>query len=339
MAVRGFGLFVALGLSLSSLAGILLAILGGINNDSYVLRNLFPFQIDLTTFFANEPEGAHRGAIPGITNNSVGDIPGMTSETQAFASALWHARGADVLSQFYNVYLWDYCTSDTSVVASSAVCSPHSSHDKFDPFTAMDLSRWTGSQPEDSVYPEKLASGMRVYRAAVNWLRASLILAAIAKFIELVLAVVAVGASVFILLVTITQTAIWSFVVAAWHNSLSSIGVDAHLGKGFVIILWLATILSFSSSIWWLFTLVCANHRSGPGRRRWMPNVRATQSYRYDNMGNTSQPQHDFPMSTDVNFAHTPVHSRSPSEAAEEQLIGNSYENYRHQAAISEDKV
>jgi hypothetical protein len=191
MAVSGFGVFIALGLSIASLICILLVVIGGINKESQILSDLYAFQIDLTTFFANEPEGAYRGIIPGITNMTVGEIPGVTTANQAFADALWYTRGANQLSQFYSIYLWDYCASNGAVVNSTAVCTQHGANAIFNPFTAMNLSQHTGSQSEDTVYPTTLADGMRVYSGAIGWLRASFIIAAVAKFVELVIGVVA----------------------------------------------------------------------------------------------------------------------------------------------------
>ncbi|KAJ6102332.1 SUR7/PalI family-domain-containing protein [Penicillium sp. IBT 16267x] len=300
MAVSGFGVFIALGLSIASLICILLVVLGGINKESQILGDLYAFQIDLKTFFANEPEGAYRGIIPGITNMTVGEIPGVTTANQAFADALWYTRGANELSQFYSIYLWDYCASNGSVVNSAAVCTQHGANATFNPFTAMNLSQHTGSQSEDTVYPTTLADGMRVYSGAIGWLRASFIIAAVAKFVELVIGVVAatskwgslfatfiaVATSVFILMVNITQTVIWTVIVAAWKDSLGSIGVNAHLGKGFMVTIWLSLVLSFSGSVWWLLRMCCANSRSGPStlrrNRTWLPDAEAIRGYRYD---------------------------------------------------------
>jgi hypothetical protein len=131
--------------------------------------------------------------IPGVTNMTAGNIPGMTSENQAFAEALWQARRVGDLQQFYNVYLWDWCSSDASVVdANNALCNQHAWDFTFDPFTAMNLTKWIGTQTEDSVYPATLLAGMQVYQKASTWLRISFIVAGIVKAIELIFGALAV---------------------------------------------------------------------------------------------------------------------------------------------------
>jgi hypothetical protein len=192
MAVRGFGLFVAFGLSLASLAGILLVLFGGLSRGSQVFDNLFAIQIDLTTFFANEPDGSSRGMIPAVMNMTAGNIPGMNSDNQAFAQALWHERRLSQLTQFYNVYLWDWCSSNAAVVDSQAFCSPQEWAFTFNPFSAMGLTRSIGSQSEDSVYPQALGAAMRTYDRASTWLRVSYIIAGVAKALELIFGLVAV---------------------------------------------------------------------------------------------------------------------------------------------------
>lgn len=192
MAIRGCGLFLAFGLSLASLAGILLVLFGGLDKGSKVFDNLFAMQIDLTTFFANEPDGSSRGMIAGVTNMTAGNIPGMNADNQAFAQALWQERRIGQLKQFYNVYLWDWCSSDAAVVDSNAFCSAETFAFTFDPFKAMNLTRSIGSKTEDGAYPEALRVAMQAYNKSSTWLRISYIIAGIAKLVELIFGLVAV---------------------------------------------------------------------------------------------------------------------------------------------------
>jgi hypothetical protein len=192
MAIRGCGLFLAFGLSLASLAGILLVLFGGLDKGSKVFDNLFAMQIDLTTFFANEPDGSSRGMIAGVTNMTAGSIPGMNADNQAFSQALWQERRLGQLKQFYSVFLWDWCSSDAAVVDSNAFCSAETFAFTFDPFKAMNLTRSIGSQTEESAYPEALRVAMQAYDKSSTWLRISYIIAGVAKLVELIFGLVAV---------------------------------------------------------------------------------------------------------------------------------------------------
>jgi hypothetical protein len=192
MAIRNCGLFVAFALSVTSLACILLLLFGGMAKSSKVFDNLFFLQLDLTTFFANEPEGSSRGLIPGVTNIPAGNITGMTKDNQALAEALWHSRRVGDLKQFYSVYLWNWCSSSGSVVDSKAFCTASSGSFEFNPLTALDLTKWLESTPSDKVFPTTLNDAINTYNKASRWLRAAYIIAGITKAVELVFGLVAI---------------------------------------------------------------------------------------------------------------------------------------------------
>jgi hypothetical protein len=98
---------------------------------------------------------------------------------------------------------------------------------------------------------------------------------------------------------------------------------------------WISVALSFGGSLWWLLTVCCANHRSGPGRagrtNTWIPSAQAVRGYRYENVqvGNPEAgPGVAIPMSERATPAGESLlrgehHNRSFSDAG--------YEPYRNQ--------
>jgi len=165
------------------------------------------------------------------------------------------------------------------------------------------------------------------------------LLAICSKWGSLFAVFAALFSSVIIVAASISETAVFGILAAAWNDATGSIGVHANLGKGAMALAWLAVALSFGASFWWLLTICCSNQRSGPGRsgRRgtWVPNTRGFTGYKYENVDTPQTLPEGAPLSVPItdtemgervsrnSFLQASGHKRS--------LSATGYESYRHQ--------
>jgi hypothetical protein len=188
-AIRSWSFFVCSIFSLIALIILILILVAGLQISATGLDSLYLIQIDLQQWLHSTPPGAYRGMIPGVTNMDAGNILGMTQDNQALAEALWQARRLGFLQNFYSVYLWDYCASTTAVVNASASCSSSDSAFWFNPLQAWGLGNFVLAGRD--VYPVSLGNAINHYASAHRWIVGAFTVAAVAKFVELVLGLTA----------------------------------------------------------------------------------------------------------------------------------------------------
>jgi SUR7/PalI family len=135
-------------LSVASLICLLLVFLAGTNKNDSNLRSLYYFKAN-TTDLKN-----------GVTSLSIGNVH--------LGSIVNQITGGENISDFYEIYMWNYCRGSTSVNGSETVtyCSPRQAKYSFDPFTEWGLSSSTALK----VVNGSVDSAVKAYQKGSQWM-------------------------------------------------------------------------------------------------------------------------------------------------------------------------
>jgi hypothetical protein len=139
--------------SLLSLVGIILILTAGLNISSPVLDKLYFFQIDLRKWVA------------------------LVSKSDS--------RSIGPQNDFYSIYLWNYCASDTPVSNVWSTCSKPKASFWFDITDAWNLT--SEVRADQDIFPVEMGHAYGAYHTGSRFIMAAYLLALLAKAGEAVI--------------------------------------------------------------------------------------------------------------------------------------------------------
>ena len=182
-------------------------------------------------------------------------------------------------STLFDVSLWTYCDTDLD---GDRTCAD-SSFDWADGVVSDNLDQFkeaasllTGEQVE---LPDALDDALRVFSVAIKWTEIAHIAALVALGVELFLGIfatcsrigscvtviVAVVATILVLISASLSTAMSVIVVGAVKSTARWYGVQGNLNVTFIVVSWLAALFAIAAGLFWLLTVCCcaSSHKRG----------------------------------------------------------------------------
>jgi len=244
-------------LSLGSLLSLMIVFLGGLNKDNITLRNLYYFKADTSGFKHNFTSATGSAAL----NSEITSLFG-------------NANAISNLSDFYEVYMWNYCSGSKSADGTETVtyCSPRQAKFVFDPIKTWGLS----GTPAQNLIPSAVTDALNAYEKGAQWLFISY---AVAFFVTLgsivvglfaicsrlgscVTSIVAIAATIFTGISAILSTVLYSTVVGAMDGYLKPYDIKFSLGTKMIALDWVAVAFSLGASLFWVISICCCSGKS-----------------------------------------------------------------------------
>ena len=143
---------------------------GGLDKKSSTLDQMYFFRTDL--------RGLYNTALP----------PGDNTEEVALSNALQRVKNDDSVKDFYSIYMWNYCASDTILPNDFSFCSKAKADWSFDLIKVWNLNG-TGME---YAFPKELTDGLKVFEHVSKWMYYAYLFATIATVLELMVGISAI---------------------------------------------------------------------------------------------------------------------------------------------------
>ena len=163
-------IFTPFALSIASLICIVLVMSGGLDKKSSILDEMYFFRADLS--------GLYKNALP--VGNSTKEV--------ALSKALQQVKDNHSVKNYYNIYMWNYCSGNPAVPNDFSFCSKAKADWSFDPIKVWNLNG-TGME---YAFPKELTDGVKVYKAVSKWNYYAYLFAGIATVLELLVGISAI---------------------------------------------------------------------------------------------------------------------------------------------------
>ncbi|KAI6791548.1 hypothetical protein KC332_g18511 [Hortaea werneckii] len=224
---------------------------------------------------------------------------GDSSNTLDYALQVAQQNGK--LADFYNVYLWNYCSSDSSDNDVN-YCSDRKSEYVFDPVEVWGLNATAteaaSSTTTDSNAIESAISQVQentealekeilgksgkealdAYKKVAKWMfiayeisfwttLATIVLGILAIFSRigsLLTWFASIVSSIFTFAAVLTSTVLFSVLVGSLKAVLDPYGIKLALGEHALAVTWLSVAFSWAATFFWLFSICCCSGRSNP---------------------------------------------------------------------------
>ncbi|KAF2454282.1 SUR7/PalI family-domain-containing protein [Lineolata rhizophorae] len=254
-------IFVPMGLTIASLICLLLVFLGGLNKGSSVQTGLYFMQADLSEFTAN----------PDL------DVVDGTDLDNTLLSAFESAQADDDLKDYYNIYIWNYCSGEENNGSPDIdYCSPRKASFWFNPVAVWGLENTNVEQ----LFPDELQKGLDTYEKVAKWMFAAYsisffitvgeivvgLFAICSRWGSFVTTIVSTASSIMTLAAAITSTALYGALVGTFESVLKPYKIHASLGRSSLSVVWLAVGFSWAAGLFWLFSTCCCSGRSSGGK-------------------------------------------------------------------------
>jgi len=204
-----------------------------------------------------------------VTNT--GSIFDNTDLNPSLLSALKAAVQAKQIQDYYDVYLWNFCSGSASDIQPT-FCSARKTEFYFDPITEWGLN----SPTLEALLPSELTNGLKVYDKVSKWLfiaytlafwttAASIVVgifATCSRWGSCLTTLVSSAATLFTILSAATSTALFGTVVATLDTVLKPYDIKLHLGVRMQAVDWLAVVLSAAATLFWTISICCCSGKS-----------------------------------------------------------------------------
>lgn len=250
-------------LSLAAFICLILVFLGNWNKSDDNLTSIYFMKADMSKFRSN------------ISALSSVDIP-FTDADDKFLAALT-LSASNNLSDIYTVGLWNYCSGDKNSTGID-YCSGRTASYYFDPIKVWGLN----SSDTEEYIPDKLASGIKIYKKIAYWMFAAYAVAFFATLAELLIGILAIFsrwgsflttivasiATIFTLAASITASALYGTLVATFKSVFKEYNIEASMGGKMMGITWLATAFSIAAGLFWVLSTCCCSGKSDRSGRK-----------------------------------------------------------------------
>jgi hypothetical protein len=211
-----------------------------------------------------------------VTNTA--SIFDNTGINPSLLSALKSAVSQGLLSDYYDIYLFNYCRGNNNASV-PAYCSPHKSEFYFNPLTEWNLN----SSTLEGVLPSNIKKGVDMYKSASKWMHIAYyiaicttagstlagLLAIWSRWGSFVTSIVSSVSTLFTILAATSSTAIFSTVVATLNTAFKPYAITLSLGTRMMALDWLAVVFSIAASLFWVLSICCCSGKSSrSGRKR-----------------------------------------------------------------------
>ncbi|KAF2664988.1 integral membrane protein-like protein [Microthyrium microscopicum] len=325
-------IFTPMVLSLLTLICLLIVFTGGIETKDTQFQSLYHYQIDLSEF-------------KGKVQNNTYMVQGAKLVDNFLYPLKMSAKNGD-LKDFYNVYLWDYCSGNDGKLDH---CSPRQAKYFFNPIVEWNLNN---TLAQEKYVPEAINKPMQAFQKGTQWLFVVYVIAFISNAAAIVIGmfaicsrlgscittIVACVSTFFTLAAAISSTVLFGTLVGAWKAALTPYEIQVHLGPRVFALDWLAVAFSLVATLFWSFSTCCV---SGKSNKKSMPS--GEKGFPASNIISTGVGKHSYQQLDDQEqlLAHQQQHAHRDIEMQDTAYAGGSgpykgresaYEPMRHQA-------
>ncbi|KAL1631077.1 hypothetical protein SLS56_004603 [Neofusicoccum ribis] len=264
-------------LSLGAFICLVLVFLGNWNKNDGNLTSIYFMKADLSEFRSN------------VSSLSSIDIAGTDIDDELLAALTTSAN--DDLKDTYTVGIWNYCSGDDNSTGGDQItnCSSRKASYWFNPVEVWGLNQ-TGAE---DLIPDKLESGLKIYKKVANWMFAAYTVAFFATLAELLVGILAIFsrwgsfvtsiiasiATIFTIAASITASALYGTLVGTFNTVFKAYNIKASMGGKMMAITWLAVAFSLGAGLFWTLSTCCCSGKSDRSGRK--PTVEKTP-YTYE---------------------------------------------------------
>ncbi|CAK4029124.1 hypothetical protein DOTSEDRAFT_163502 [Lecanosticta acicola] len=187
------------------------------------------------------------------------------------------------IAKNYDVYLWNYCSSNKTD-GSNSKCSKRESGFVFDPLdvwgfeSAIASVKGDTQEYEDKILGSSGRKALEAYRKVAKWMFIAYqvsfwttlativvgIFAIFSRWGSLLTWILAFVSSFFTLAAVLTSTILFPVLVSALNEALKDYGIKLELGHHALAVTWLGVAFSWAATFFWLFSICCCSGRSNP---------------------------------------------------------------------------
>jgi hypothetical protein len=243
-------------LSMLSLVCLLVVFSGGLETKETAFQSLYHYTIDLSQF-------------KGKVANNTYMVQGSKLVDNLLYPLKQSAKNGD-LKDFYNVYLWDYCSGNGDKVD---FCSPRQAKYFFNPVQEWGLNN---TLAEERYIPEAIDKPMAAFQKGTQWLFVVYVIAFFANAAAILVGVFAIcsrigscittivasAATLFTFAAAISSTILFATLVGAWDTALKPYLIDVKLGPKVFALDWLAVAFSVAATMFWALSSCCVSGKS-----------------------------------------------------------------------------
>ncbi|KAB2579941.1 Integral membrane protein [Lasiodiplodia theobromae] len=250
-------------LSLAAWICLILVFLGNWNKSDGNLTSIYFMKADMSKFRSN------------ISSLSSISIAGTDIDDELLAALTVSAN--ENLSDIYTVGIWNYCSGDKN---SSGIdyCSGRKASYWFNPVDVWGLNS-TGAE---DLIPDKLESGLKIYKKVANWMFAAYTVAFFATLAEILVGILAIFsrwgsfittivasvATIFTIAASITSSALYGTLVGTFNSVFKEYNIKAEMGGKMMGITWLAVAFSVAAGLFWVLSTCCCSGKSDRSGRK-----------------------------------------------------------------------
>ncbi|KAF7191350.1 SUR7 family protein pun1 [Pseudocercospora fuligena] len=226
------------------------------------------------------------------------DVSGGSSNS-ALTTAIGDIKTAGGIGEIYNVYLWNYCSSNKTD-GSDTKCSKRETQFVFDPIDVWQLNT-TGiatstssadnaiesavnnavnniEELEDELLGKSGKKALDAYRKVAKWMFIAYqisfwttlatiivgILALFSRWGSLFTWILSAVSSFFTIAAVLTSTILFSVLVGALNEVFKDYNIKLSMGHNALVAGWLGVVFSLSATLFWLMSICCCSGRSNP---------------------------------------------------------------------------
>lgn len=308
--------------TVGALVSLIFVGIGSTNSNSSTENDLYFFRADMSNLTSTG------SSLLDKVESALGDATDTSSSS--LESALASAISDGSIRDFYDIGLWGYCAGNKTSAGKYEVdyCSKPKAEYAFQPVTVWGLN---STSSDEDILPSGLRDAIKTYQKVSKWMFIAYIIAFAATVAQLVVGLTAICsklgsfvtslisgvAFLFTAAASITATAMFAVLVAAFNTDLKQYGLHGSMGKNIYVATWIATAFAFAGPVFWLFSACCCSTRSpyhGEHRRNRVMAEKAP--YTYERVSGPyggpapapTQPygHHDVPMQTYRQDAYEP---------------------------------
>lgn len=305
-------------------------------------------------FFSNPSNVASQANTTALKDNvtNTASIFDNTGINPSLLSALKSAVSQGIIADYYEVYLFNFCSGNNNV-STPTFCSPLQSQFFFNP-----LSEWgLNSSTVEGVLPSDLKNGVQLYQKASGWMHVAYtvaicttsasvlsgILAIWSRWGSCITSIVSSASTLFTALAAASSTAIFSTIVGTVDTALKPYDISLSLGTNMLALDWLAVAFSVAATLFWIVSICCcsgkSSNRRGGKRETGNEPFGAKRQPTFPFLNRGYQPLGDQTQGT-VPYGAPPIHGERDVEMNDYgnspyKGRGEAYEPFRHQRGLS----
>ncbi|EME89252.1 uncharacterized protein MYCFIDRAFT_129792 [Pseudocercospora fijiensis CIRAD86] len=205
------------------------------------------------------------------------DVSGGSSNS-ALTTAIGDIKTAGGVAEIYNVYLWNYCSSNNTD-GSDTKCSKREAQFVFDPIDVWQLNTTgiaTSTSSADNAIDGKKA--LDAYRKVAKWMFIAYqvsfwttlatiivgILALFSRWGSLFTWILSAVSSFFTIAAVLTSTILFSVLVGALNKVFEDYNIKLSMGHNALVAGWLGVAFSWAATLFWSMSMCCCSGRSNP---------------------------------------------------------------------------